>query len=232
VLLPLTRTTLIVVPFTLGTAAIACLRDASMIACWLGIAGTAPGRSPWPADGPRPLSTAGGRPQAALHGRRTAPGRSARPADGPRPLSTAGGWPQAALHGRRMAPGRSPRPADGPRPLSTAGGWPQTALHGRRTAPGRSPRPADGPRPLSTAGRRLQAALHSWRAAPRPLQTLQLIQSPSFSRLMLKNASGNCCRNRRSTQERESSPYFAGTCYDNSVKKTGSCVDHHQYVAS
>jgi len=31
-------------------------------ACWLGIAG----RSPWPADGPRPVSTAGGRPQAAL----------------------------------------------------------------------------------------------------------------------------------------------------------------------
>ena len=64
-----------------------------MIPCWLGIAGTAPGRSPWPADGPRPLSTAGGRPQAALHGRRTA---------------------QVALHGRRMAPGRSPRPAGGP----------------------------------------------------------------------------------------------------------------------
>ncbi len=113
-LLPLTRTTLIVVPFTLGTAAIACLRDASMVVCWLGIAGTAPGRTPWPADGPRPLSTAGGRPQAALHGRRTAPGRSPRPADGSRSLSTAGGRPQVALHGRRTAPGRSPRPADGP----------------------------------------------------------------------------------------------------------------------
>ncbi len=54
---------------------------------------------------------AGGRPQAALHGRRTAPGRSPRP-----------------------APGRSPRPAPGPRPLSTAGGRPQVALHSRRAA--------------------------------------------------------------------------------------------------
>jgi hypothetical protein len=109
------------------------------------IPGTAPGRSLWPSDGHRPLSTAGGRPQAALHRRRTAPGRSPPPADGPRPLSTAGGRLQAALHGRRTAPGRSPRPADGPRSLSTAGGRPQVALHGRRTAPGRSPRPAGGP---------------------------------------------------------------------------------------
>ncbi len=46
---------------------------------------------------------AGGRPQAALHGRRTAPGRSPRPADGPRSLSKAGGRPPAALHGRRAA---------------------------------------------------------------------------------------------------------------------------------
>jgi hypothetical protein len=150
-----------VVPFPLGTAAIACLRDASMIACWLGITRTAPGRSPQPADGPRPLSTAGARPQVALHGRRTAPGSSPRPADGPRPLSTAGGRPQAALHGRRTAPGRSPWPANGPRPLSTAGGRPR----------GRSS------------------------------------HSSKFS--------------------------FAWTCYDNGVKKTGSCVDHHhQYVAS
>jgi hypothetical protein len=48
-----------------------------------------------------------------------------------------------------------------------AGGRPQAALHGRRTAPGRSPRPTDDSRPHFL------------------------------------------------------SPYFAGTCYDNSVKKTG-----------
>jgi len=62
----------------------------------------APGRSLWPADGPRPLSAAGGRLLAALHGRRTTLGRSPQPADGPRPLSAAGGQPQAALHGRQM----------------------------------------------------------------------------------------------------------------------------------
>ena len=109
---------------------------------------------------------AGGRPQAALHGRRTAPGRSPRSAEGPRPLSTAGGRPQVALHGRRTAPSRSPRPADGPRSLSTAGGRPQAALHGRQTAPGRSPRPVDGPTPLSTAGRWPQAALHGRQTTP------------------------------------------------------------------
>ncbi len=92
-------------------------------------------RSPRPTDGPRPLSAASGRPQVALHGRRTAPGHSPRPADGPRSLSTAGGRPQSALRGQRTAPGCSPQPADGPRRLSTPGGRPQAALHGRRTTP-------------------------------------------------------------------------------------------------
>ncbi len=97
-------------------------------------------RSPRPADGPRPLSAAGGWPP-----------------DGPRSLTTAGGRPQVAHHGRRTAPGRSPRPSDGPRSLSTVGGRPQAALHGRRTAPGRCPRPAtDDSRPHSTAGGRLR----------------------------------------------------------------------------
>ena len=66
-------------------------------------------------DGPRPLSKAGGRPQAALNGRRTALGRSPWPADDSRPLSKAGRRPLAAIRSRRTTP----------RPLSTAGGRPR-----------------------------------------------------------------------------------------------------------